>query len=289
VNVDLDQIEEALTGQNITGTDALVALGLVLVGAVLYVVLGRVLRRVVARWPPGVVPGELSDLAIRVAQFLTMGVFVAWALTVLGANVGWLTFLIFVVLVVGAFVAKPFIDSLVSSVLVATRSAFSVGDEIEVDGVVGEVVRIANRSTVMRTRDGRRVHIPNSELIDKTVTVYTAYEERRSSVELTVALDTDIEFVERVVREALDAVDSVRRVGSIRARAFTEGVELSIRFWHSPRLADGNEAIDAAVRAIKGAFRQAGIEFAPSASIRIEQPSDLPTDAGAGGADRVTD
>ena len=267
--MDLDEIEKALTGQDVTGTDALVALGLVLIGVLAYVVVGRMLRRAVDRLPENTAPGEAFDIGIRFAQLMSAGVFVAWALSVLGANLGWLTLLILALLVFGGFAAKPFIDGLASSVVVATRSAFSVGDEVAVDEVVGRVERLANRSTVIRTRDGLRIHIPNSELVDKTVTVFTAFDERRSAVDLTVALDTDLSVADEIVRQALDGVESIRRVGSIRARAFDEGVVLSIRFWHGPRLVEGNDAIDGAVRSIKTAFEGAGIRLAPASSIVI--------------------
>ena len=269
--MDLDEIEEALTGQDITGTDAAVALVLLLIGIALYLLTGRLLRRAVARWPQRVVPGEAFDVGISFVQFLVLGVFIAWALTVLGLNVGWLTLLIVAFLVIGGILAKPFIDGLTSSVIVATRSSFSVGDEIEIDGLVGRVKRIQNRSTVLRTRDGRSIHIPHSELVDKTIIIYTAHHERRSSVDVTLELDTDLDAADQVIRDALDGVDAIHRIGSIRAQSFREGVVLSIRFWHDPRIADGNEAIDGAVRALKVAFAQAGIELAPTSSIRIEQ------------------
>ena len=267
--MDFDEIEKALTGQDVTGTDALVALGLVVVGVLSYVVVGRLLRRAVDRLPDNVVPGEAFDIGIRLARFLVLGIFLAWALTVLGANAGWLTLVIVTLLLIAGIAAKPFVDGLASSVVVATRSAFSVGDEIAVDEIVGRVERIANRSTVIRTRDGRRVHVPNSELVDKTITVFTASDERRSAVDLTVALDTDLSAADEVVRQALDGVESIRRVGSIRARGFNEGVVLSIRFWHAPRMVEGNDAVDGAVRSLKVAFEEAGIRLAPASSIVI--------------------
>ena len=267
--MDLDEIEKALTGQDVTGTDALVALGLVVVGVLSYVVVGRLLRRAVDRLPDNVAPGEAYDIGIRLASFLVLGIFLAWALTVLGANAGWLTLLILALLVIAGIAAKPFVDGLASSVVVATRSAFSVGDEIAVDEIVGRVERIANRSTVIRTRDGLRVHIPNSELVDKTITVFTAFDERRSAVDLTLALETDLSVADEIVRQALDGVESIRRVGSIQARGFDEGVVLSIRFWHAPRLVEGNDAIDGAVRSLKVAFAGAGIRLAPASSIVI--------------------
>ena len=59
--------------------------------------------------------------------------FVAWALTVLGARIGWITIMVITVLVVAALVANPFLEALAYSFVVAGRSAFSVGDEIGFD------------------------------------------------------------------------------------------------------------------------------------------------------------
>ena len=269
--MDLDKIEEALTGETISGTEAIVALVLVVVGGVMFVVVGKLLRRASDRWAQSAIPGEAFDVGIRLAQFFVGGVFVAWAMTVLGNNVRWLTLLMITFIVVLAILAKPFVDGLTSSVLVATRTAFSVGDEIEVEGVVGEVAKIGNRSTIIRTRDGRRVHIPHAELADKTVTVFTAYEERRSTVTVSLDLGTDLEHADQVIRDALAEVDAVTRLGSIRAESFDEGVVLTIRIWHGPRLPDATIAVDGVVRSLHVAFSENGIEFAPGSSIRIDR------------------
>lgn len=270
--MDIDEIERVLVGDDVTGTEAWVALGLLIVGLVLYFVVGSALRRTRSRWKQDVIPGETLDVGIKLVQILILVIFVGWSLGALGASVRWLTIIVIAVLVIGVLVAKPVIESLATSVIVATRTAFTVGDQIEVDRVVGEIERVANRSTVLRTRDGKRVHIPNSELIDKTVTVYTAYEERRSSIDVNVALDTDLDVVDTVVYDTLAAVGSVNRVGSIRVRSFSEGVILSIQIWHGPRLPDGRDAVDAALRHLKVAFEQAGIRFAPATSIQLSTP-----------------
>jgi len=269
--MDLDKIEEALTGQSVSGTDVLVALALMVIGGIMFLLVGRLLHRGSERWARGVLPGEVFDVGIRLAQFFVFGVFVAWALTVLGGNVRWLTLLTITMIVVMVILAKPFVDGLTASVLVATRTAFSVGDEIEAEGVIGEVTKIGNRSTIIRTRDGRRVHIPHSELADKTITVFTAYEERRSTLTVSLDLGTDLDHADEVISDALGDVDAITRLGSIRAQSFEEGIVLTIRFWHGPRLPDATIAVDGAVRAIHVAFAETGIEFAPSSSIRIER------------------
>ena len=273
--MDLDELEKILIGDDITGAEAWVALALLIVGVVMYFVVGSALRRSRSRLKQNVIPGETLDVGIKLVQILALVLFVGWSLAALGASVRWLTVVVIAVLVIGFLVAKPVVESLATSVIVATRTAFTVGDQIEVDGVVGEIERVANRSTVLRTRDGKRVHIPNSELIDKTVTVYTAYEERRSSIDVNVALDTDLDVVDTIVYDTLATVGSVNRVGSIRVRSFSEGVSLSIQIWHGPRLPDGSNATDAAIRHLKVAFEQAGIRFAPATSIQLSNSAPI--------------
>ena len=271
--MDLNELDEVLTGQEITGSDALVALVLVAVGIGAYFLVGKVLRSAIGKVDS--IPGEIADVAARLIGGLVVWVFVAWALNILGLTTGWLTVLVLTLLVIVFVFAKPFFDGMVSSVVVAS-SAISVGDEIAVDGVLGEVQDVAKRSTVLRTRDGRLVYIPNTEIVEKTVTVFTALEERRSTIEFTVVFDTDLEDVDRIVEGALADVAPIRRVGSIRARSFDGGVNMAIQIWHGPAISDQSEAVDAAIRTLQGALIDAGIGFAPTMSIQLDRNSKTP-------------
>ena len=127
---------------------------------------------------------------------------------------------------------------------------------------------------MIRIRDARRVHVSNVEMLTKTVTVFTVERERRSSVELTVALDTDIDRADRVIRQALEDVESISRVGPTRTRGFHNGVELSVQFWHPSDIEAGDEAIDGAVRAIKTSLEHNAIRLAPSSILRIDDAPD---------------
>ena len=68
----------------------------------------------------------------------------------------------------------------------------------------------------------------------------------------------------------------VHKVGSIRARSFDEGINLAIRVWHGPAIRDQSEAVDAAIRALHRALNEAGIEIAPTMSIRLDRKSQSP-------------
>ena len=272
--MDLNDLDEVLTGQEITGGDALVAIVLIAVGIGSYFLVGKVLRSAIGRVES--VPGEIADVAARLIGGLVVWVFVAWALNILGVTTGWLTVLVLTIVLIAFVFGKPFFDGMVSSVVVAS-SAISVGDEIAVDRVLGQVQDVAKRSTVLRTRDGRLVYIPNTEIVEKTVTIFTALEERRSTIELTVAFDTDLEVFDRIVENALADVTAIRRVGSVRARSFDEGVNVAIHIWHGPAISDQSDAVDAAIRELQPALIGAGIEIAPTMSIRLNHNSHTPS------------
>jgi small conductance mechanosensitive channel len=257
VIVDWGKVDEALTGKTITGEDLFAAALLLAVGFFLAWLVRRWSKRLLTRLDVQSEP--LVALAARVAQVLVVAVFAGWALSRLGADIGWLTLVVVVGVFIAVLAARPIVEGLGAGAALTTRAAFSVGDEIGVDAMVGEVIDITSRTTVIRTRDGRQVHIPNVKMLDKTVTVYTAAAERRSAVEVIVRFDTDLDHVREVIRGVLAEVDGITRLGSIRGQVVASGIELSIRFWHSPGIQAGNDARDGAIPAILNALANEGI------------------------------
>jgi small-conductance mechanosensitive channel len=265
--VSFDGLDELLTGNDLDWGDVVAAAALLAVGFAISYVIGVWRRRLLGR--PGSQSAQLISLLARVGQVLVIAVFAGWALTRLGSDIGFLTVVVLVALFIGVLALRPILEGIGASAALTTRPAFGIGDEISVGDIAGEVIEITNRSTVIRLRDARLVHIPNVEMINKTVTVITIDGERRSSVDVTLGFDTDIDHAETVLRDALGGLDEISRVGSIRARGLRTGVEISIRFWHPSSIQAGNDAIDAAVRAIKRTLQREGITLAPPIEIDI--------------------
>lgn len=262
-----DGLDELLTGNDLDWGDVVAAAALLAVGFAISYVIGVWRRRLLGR--PGSQSAQLISLLARVGQVLVIAVFAGWALTRLGSDIGFLTVVVLVALFIGVLALRPILEGIGASAALTTRPAFGIGDEISVGDIAGEVIEITNRSTVIRLRDARLVHIPNVEMINKTVTVITIDGERRSSVDVTLGFDTDIDHAETVLRDALGGLDEISRVGSIRARGLRTGVEISIRFWHPSSIQAGNDAIDAAVRTIKRTLQREGITLAPPIEIDI--------------------
>jgi small-conductance mechanosensitive channel len=265
--VSFDGLDELLTGNDLDWGDVVAAAALLAVGFAISYVIGVWRRRLLGR--PGSQSAQLISLLARVGQVLVIAVFAGWALTRLGSDIGFLTVVVLVALFIGVLALRPILEGIGASAALTTRPAFGIGDEISVGDIAGEVIEITNRSTVIRLRDARLVHIPNVEMINKTVTVITIDGERRSSVDVTLGFDTDIDHAETVLRDALGGLDEISRVGSIRARGLRTGVEISIRFWHPSSIQAGNDAIDAAVRTIKRTLQREGITLAPPIEIDI--------------------
>ena len=269
--MDLDQLDEALTGQPVTMTDVVAAIAVVLVGLGLAYVLGRVVQRRVGR--PDDTSEQLIKLGVRVLRWVIVLVAAAWALNILGLELGWLTIVVALVAVLAAFSLRPLAENLASGVILTNRHAFGIGDEIEIDGRRGEVIEVTDHSTVLRLRDGRRTHIPNTEVVKKTVTVYTTDQARRSSLDFALTVDADVDLVESTVLGALAEADAIFQepAPNLWLRSLGDSVQFSLRFWHASDIRAGNLAIDQAIRVVKPALEEIGVTYADSLDINVQE------------------
>lgn len=68
-----------------------------------------------------------------------------------------------------SFAMSNVIQNFVSGLLVQADRVFKVGDEIKVQAYEGKVVKVSVRSTIIETKDGDMVFIPNSIFITNPV------------------------------------------------------------------------------------------------------------------------
>jgi small-conductance mechanosensitive channel len=91
------------------------------------------------------------------------------------------------------FAFKDIFENFLAGILILITRPFRIGDQIIYDRFEGTVEDIWTRATWLRTYDGRRILIPNSELFKNTVTVNTAFATRRLEYDFKLAAATDIE------------------------------------------------------------------------------------------------
>jgi small conductance mechanosensitive channel len=256
-------IDGAFDTTGVTGTDVIAAIVVMIVTVILAAVVSHVTRQRLSR--PETDTLQVARFAGTATRWAVIFIGGAWALSFLGLQADWLTITIVLVVVVVALVARPLLEKYAAGVALATATGFGIGDDIGVKGYEGNVLEITGRSTVLRLRNGRRVHIANTEMTSQDIVVFTTEQKRRTEIELEVDGHHTVESVERVILDALDAVEVVASEPAprVRARGFgVTSVGLSVRIWHESDLGSASEALDQAVRAIARALDAAGMALA---------------------------
>jgi small-conductance mechanosensitive channel len=108
------------------------------------------------------------------------------------------------------FAFKDILQNWLAGVLILLRQPFSVDDQIRVSEYEGTVERIESRSTIIKTYDGQRVVIPNSQIYTNSILVKTAHELRRSEYDVGIGYGDDIDQACDVIVAALKGIDGVK-------------------------------------------------------------------------------
>ncbi len=90
------------------------------------------------------------------------------------------------------FALKDIIMNFLAGVLLLASKHYSIGDIIKVGDIMGKIVEIQTRATIIKNFDGTQVLVPNSTLFKNAVTNYTSNPFRRVSVEVGVEYGTDL-------------------------------------------------------------------------------------------------
>lgn len=107
------------------------------------------------------------------------------------------------------FAFKDILQNMLAGILILLRQPFSVGDQIVSGGHEGTVEKIETRATLVRTYDGRRVVIPNSEIYTSSVVVNTAFESRRSEYDIGIGCNDSWARARSLMVDACASVDGV--------------------------------------------------------------------------------
>ncbi|UOQ87627.1 mechanosensitive ion channel family protein [Agromyces endophyticus] len=163
------------------------------------------------------------------------------ALTFIGASVQPLLAVVLIVLVVLVLVLRGIADNFAAGVVLQTRRPLAVGDEIESGDYTGTVHEINGRSVIIRTADGRTVHVPNAQILSDPLVNHSEHGSRRSEIEVRtggqrVDAAGETSFREAIVDAAAGA-QGVHRKQGVHVRPITLGsgrAVYRVQFWHHP-------------------------------------------------------
>ncbi len=143
-------------------------------------------------------------------------------------------------------------SNFISGIIILLERSLGVGDYIEMeDGRAGILKELNMRSSTLETFDGKEIMVPNEKFITTAFVNWTRDDPRqRFEVEFSVAYDSDLHEVMRLVNEAVakhKAVLSEPEAPDTELRSFGDsGVNLAVEFW-SEGLDDGKNKFTAEI------------------------------------------
>ncbi|MCF8998273.1 mechanosensitive ion channel family protein [Acinetobacter nectaris] len=132
------------------------------------------------------------------------------------------------------FAFKDIFQNLLSGILILLSEPFRIGDAIVCNGLEGTVEDIQIRATTLRSYDGRRLVIPNATVYTSSITVVTAYTQRRCEFNVGIGYTDDIKKAKEVIlkiltdnKNVLNQPASIVNVSSLGDFA----ININIRWW----------------------------------------------------------
>ncbi|USU04150.1 mechanosensitive ion channel family protein [Sphingomonadaceae bacterium OTU29LAMAA1] len=107
------------------------------------------------------------------------------------------------------FAFKDILQNLLAGILLLINRPYRRGDQIVVKDFEGTVEHIQSRATLIKTYDGRRVIIPNSDVYTSPVVVNTAFPVRRDQFDIGIGYGDKPDRAMVVFTEAIARVDGV--------------------------------------------------------------------------------
>ena len=208
----------------------------------------------------GMVLGRLAQGIV-----ILVGLFVALSIIIPTFRAGDLVQLLGISGVAIGFAFRDILQNFLAGILILLTEPFQIDDQIVFKDFEGTVENIETRATTIRTYDGRRIVIPNSELFANSVTVNTAFDNRRLEYDVGIGYGDDIDEAKRLMLEAVHSVEGVLKdpAPDVLVMELAESsVNIRVRWWiKPPRRADSLDARDRVLTAIKNKLTAHGIDL----------------------------
>ena len=125
--------------------------------------------------------------------------------------------------IVVGFAAQRTIGNFIAGLMIALSQPIRLGDYVEVDGTAGVVEEIGLTYTFIRVADDDRLVIPNDRIASDTILNSSIRGRKKlAQVTLQVPLESDLEAVSRLLRDAADDERAEVAVTSLEDKAHLE-------------------------------------------------------------------
>ncbi|MBD2314067.1 mechanosensitive ion channel family protein [Desertifilum sp. FACHB-1129] len=226
--------------------------------------LKRAIRRVTRRHRQarnlGLVLGRLSQGAM-----VLLGLFIALSIMIPTFQPGDLVQLLGISGVAVGFAFRDILQNFLAGILILLTEPFQINDQIVFKNFEGTVEEIQTRATTIRTYDGRRVVIPNAELFTNSVTVNTAFENRRLEYDIGIGYGDDVQQAKQLILDTLNNMDEVLAEpppDALVVDLAESTINIRLRWWiKPPRRADSLDSRDRVLTAVAQTLVAHGIDL----------------------------
>lgn len=162
------------------------------------------------------------------------------------------------------FAFKDILQNWLAGLLILLRQPFEIGDQIEVADYVGTVQHIETRATIIRTFDGQRAVIPNSDIYTRAVLVKTGEDKRRTHYDIGIGYADDIDEACEHILGVLKGIKGIEQDPAPEAFAWdlaASWVTIRARWWTDSKRGDIVANKSAVIRGVKKALDDASIDM----------------------------
>ena len=144
-----------------------------------------------------------QQFVVTILKFVLYLALILLLLSQIGVEIsGILTACSAVILAVGMALQNS-ISNVANGIIIISNKMFKKGDYIITGGVEGQVTDINFLFTTLITTDNKKITLPNSNILNGEVTNLGAYPTRRVDFMFSVAYETDVELVKKIVTDVM--------------------------------------------------------------------------------------
>ncbi len=131
---------------------------------------------------------------------------------------------------------KDQLGQLTSGIVLLIKHPFRIGDSVTLAGQTGTVMSIDFFLTVLRSKEHKKIILPNSLAMGSVITNYSAYPERRIDLMVVISYQDDVALAKQTMIEIASRQLLVKEdppPKAVMSNMKDHGVEITLRAWVS--------------------------------------------------------
>ncbi len=151
----------------------------------------------------------LKQIAVKFIRLLLYAILIISVVEILGVSMSSVVAILASCGLAVGLALQGSLGNLAGGLMILLFRPFRIGDYIESGGSEGTVHDISMFYTTVMTLDNKQIFIPNGELMNASITNYTAAKQRRIDLEFKITNDIDAELVKQVLMTAARETEGV--------------------------------------------------------------------------------